>query len=267
MSSVDNVEINEQQMFNFLDQIGSSADFVLFPEASLYIRISDQAVTQPTMKGLDIKDPVFDRFAQFSKENSIYIHLGSVPLKGEKGKFFNATILFTPQGEKVVPYHKIHLFDVSIKGQKQMRESDQFTHGTSPSIYMLEDWKIGFSICYDLRFSELYYFYALNQVDLITVPSAFLVPTGKAHWEVLLRARAIETQSFVLAAAQAGVHQSQISGATRESYGHSMIIDPWGRVIAQLESGQGIIYGELDFQLINEIRSQIPIKDHRRLHL
>jgi predicted amidohydrolase len=163
-------------------------------------------------------------------------------------------------GYRVLPFKsgKAFLADLTSESWK---ESSSITAGDSPStVDISEDWKVGLSICYDLRFPELYRNYSEQGCNIMTVPAAFTVPTGKAHWETLLRARAIENQSYVLAAGQTGKHQDG-----RQTYGHSMIIDPWGKVLAQAEAEVGLIVTELSLAKINDIRTRIPALKHRRL--
>ncbi|MEO0337565.1 MAG: nitrilase-related carbon-nitrogen hydrolase [Pseudomonadota bacterium] len=164
-----------------------------------------------------------------------------------------------------MPYSKIHLFDVDVEGQKPIRESDDFVAGTAPKIIEIEGWRIGLSICYDIRFSELYLHYVKSGVDLIAIPAAFLPPTGEAHWEVLQRARAIEAQCFVVSSAQSGEHQSVRSGAKRVSYGHGLAVDPWGRVLLNMGTEVGAEQMVLSRSLLSRVRGQIPMGSHRKL--
>ena len=160
---------------------------------------------------------------------------------------------------------KPYLFDVDVVGAPQARESAAFSYGAKAQVITLNGWKIGLSICYDLRFSELYSKYAQKNVDVILVPSAFLVPTGKAHWHSLLRARAIESQAFIVAAAQSGDHQNA-NAQHRYTYGHSLVVDPWGVVLKDLETpGADLAVVELDSAQLKKVREQIPMAKHRRL--
>jgi predicted amidohydrolase len=188
----------------------------------------------------------------------------TTPLKlGDK--FSNSTVFLNPNVDPHVVYSKIHLFDVDVEGAPPVRESDHFVNGSGPALIDFRGWKLGLSICYDLRFPELYLNYA-QKADLILVPSAFLVPTGEAHWHVLLRARAIESQCYVAAPAQSGEHVSHLdSGQVRKTYGHSLIVDPWGRALEEMASGLDIRTVELSRTPIEKARRQIPMKAHRRL--
>ncbi|MEK6773228.1 MAG: carbon-nitrogen hydrolase family protein [Bdellovibrionota bacterium] len=260
MTSVDDVAKNFSQIIHILDQLSTTVDIVSFPENCLYMRIKEGEQI-PFFK---LSDPIFYELGLEAKKRSCVLHLGSVPVELDEGKF-NCSVLIDSEGKSTATYQKIHLFDIQLNEQKPIRESDVFHYGSQPSILKLNDWKMGQSICYDLRFSELYRCYALREVDLIFVPSAFLVTTGQAHWETLLRARAIESQAYVIASAQSGMHQSVKTASFRETYGHAMAIDPWGQVLTRLDTSPSVQILTLNKQRIAEVRQQIPMKDHRRL--
>jgi deaminated glutathione amidase len=244
-------------------------DLVCFPENALYLRLNEGE----SIPGIEVSDPVVREISRWARAAGAVVHVGSVPLK-RGDRLFNSSLVLSADGAVHDNYQKIHLFDVDVEGHKSMRESDVFAHGSDPSVFHVKGWKIGSTICYDLRFSELFLHYAKLEVDAILIPAAFLVPTGKAHWEVLTRARAIECQAYVLAAAQGGTHHGA-KGGTRETHGHSVIIDPWGVVLAEadLVQGQGsngpqkpqVLRAELSQDRIARVRAQIPMKNHRRL--
>ncbi len=196
-----------------------------------------------------------------ARRHQLTIVGGSLLLAGEDQRLRNCCTVYSPDGELIATYDKIHLFDSNLPDRKY-RESEQVTAGTSPQIVPVGEWCIGLSICYDLRFPELFRYYATQGVDLLTVPSAFAVPTGTIHWDVLLRARAIENQAYVLAPAQIGTHPGG-----RNTYGHSMIIDPWGIVVAQAKNismdGE-LIIADLSRERLDEVRQQLPALQHRR---
>lgn len=176
------------------------------------------------------------------------------------GRVRPACMVYDPQGRLVARYDKMHLFDVQVEDrQAQYSESRSFEPGDDAVCVQTPLGCIGLSICYDLRFPELYRRLLEQGAQLLTVPSAFTKVTGEAHWEVLLRARAIENQCYVLAANQGGVHN-----ATRETWGHSMIVDPWGRVLACVETGPGVAVAELDLEALAALRARMPIQSHRR---
>ena len=261
MQSIDDVQANLRQIKSLLDDVPpqKTSALVCLPENALYMRI----IEGEKIQGLELSDPCFLELKKIAQEKNLVLHIGSAPLKqGEK--LVNSSVLIWPIGRIEASYQKIHLFDIDLAGQAPIRESDVFNHGEIPRLFNLGDWKWGQTICYDLRFAELFSYYAKEQIDGLLVPAAFLAKTGEAHWHVLLRARAIESQCFVVAAAQAGVHRTP--GGQRETYGHSLVIDPWGRVLAE---GSGDhpekLEVELDLGEINKVRQQIPMAAHRRL--
>jgi nitrilase len=181
---------------------------------------------------------------------------GSLLLEGQQGKLRNACPVYDQSGRCLGVYDKLHLFDVDLPDGRY-HESAQIEAGELPLVVQLEQWRLGVSICYDLRFPELYRYYRAQGCTLLSIPSAFTVPTGQAHWEVLLRARAIENQAYVLAPAQIGSHPGG-----RQTYGHSMIIDPWGKVLAQAanrsDTTDELIIAELELESLHEIRNKMP---------
>ncbi len=259
LTSSDSIAANFNKIKNIV--IGSQTEkpaIIFFPENSLFFRVGSAAVVQ----AVGLEDQIVQDLAALAKDFGVALHLTTAVR--EQGKVFNASIMIDVSGDTSIAYKKMHLFDIELTGQKAIRESDTFLHGATPSVTTFSGFKIGHSICYDLRFSELYSRYAKAGVDLIVVPSAFLVKTGLAHWEVLLRARAIESQCYVIASAQAGVHRSTFDNQTRETFGHSMVVDPWGNIVAKIESGEGIFYAELSHDEIAKVRKQIPMNSHRR---
>lgn len=262
MTSIDDVDTNFMQMESLLEGIFEKhpARLVTFPENCLYMRLTEGE----KIPGFEPSHDIFARFADMAKHYNTYLHLGSVPLLLD-GHLYNSSILITPQGQVQPTYQKMHLFDIQLDGQKAIRESDAFRHGQKPNILEVDGWRVGETICYDVRFAELFSQYARKEVDLILVPAAFLVKTGEAHWNILLRARAIESQSYVVASAQGGTHRGT-KGGTRETYGHALAIDPWGAVLGEVsQHGPGFVVATLTREKIEKVRSQIPMKFHRRL--
>jgi len=184
---------------------------------------------------------------------------GTTLLKGKSGRLRNACPVFLSSGELACIYDKMHLFDVEL-AEETHTESAMVEAGSQPVMTGEGDWKLGLSVCYDLRFPELYRHYRREGCNILTVPAAFTVPTGKAHWEVLLRARAIENQCYVLAAGQCGEHPGG-----RRTWGHSMIVDAWGCVVAELGEQEGIVTAELSLDSLDEIRRRMPVQQHRRM--
>jgi len=177
------------------------------------------------------------------------------------GRVRPASLVFDRQGGIIARYDKMHLFDVEVSDkQARYAESDSFEAGDDVVVVDTAVGRLGLSICYDIRFPELYRRLFTERVEMVTVPAAFTRVTGEAHWEVLLRARAIENQCYVIGAGQGGVHNER-----RETFGHSMIIDPWGRVLDVLNSGEGIVVADIDLSALHELRRKMPVFSHRRL--
>jgi predicted amidohydrolase len=191
---------------------------------------------------------------ELARELGMFVHVGSLPIPLDDGRFANRSVLFGPDGGQVATYDKIHLFDADIAGLNAYRESATYKGGDRAVTAPVGEFTLGFSICYDMRFPRLYNGLANAGANLIAVPAAFTVPTGQAHWHVLLRARAIETGSYVIAAAQGGSHANG-----RSTYGHSLIIDPWGKVIAELDHDEpGVLVADIDPAAVTEARSRVP---------
>ena len=206
--------------------------------------------------------PIQEELAAIAKDSGIYLIAGTIPLEAkDPNKVLNTTLVFSPDGQRIGRYDKIHLFGFQTSTERY-QESETIEAGEQPGIVKITindtEWSFGLSICYDLRFPELYR--ALGQVDCHIIPAAFTYTTGKDHWEILLRARAIENQCYVLASAQGGIHQNQ-----RRTWGNTMLIDPWGEVLTTLPEGEGFISGVLSKDKLNEVRSKLPALAHRKL--
>jgi nitrilase len=198
-----------------------------------------------------------------ARTHKVWIHAGSMieRVAGDGARACNTTIVFNRDGREVARYRKIHLFDVIAPDGHPYRESATVQPGDDVVLYDLEGLTVGCTICYDLRFSELFLALARGGADVIVVPAAFTMLTGKDHWEVLLRARAIETQTYVLAAGQCGSYDA--GGTVRQTYGHSLVCDPWGHVIARASDGVGFVTARIEPAEIARVRSLIPMADHR----
>jgi nitrilase len=202
--------------------------------------------------------PIQEFLTDAARRHGIWLIGGSLPLVSNvPGRVSNTCLTFDPRGARVARYDKIHLFGFQHGGERY-DESAAIAPGRSPVGFTAPFGRVGLSICYDLRFPEL--FRALGPIDLLVLPAAFTEVTGRAHWEILLRARAIENQCYVLASAQGGVHENR-----RETHGDSMLIDPWGEVIARRGKGAGVVIGELDHARIAEVRESLPALGHRVL--
>jgi predicted amidohydrolase len=206
-----------------------------------------------------LEGPSSQAFAAAARRHGIWLLAGSLNERSDReGKAYNTSQLFSPQGERAAVYRKIHLFDVDIAAGSY-RESDAVQPGETPVLARVGDHLLGMSICYDLRFPELYRALAVAGAEILAVPAAFTSFTGKDHWEVLLRARAIENQCFVVAAGQWGSHPPG-----RSCYGRSMIINPWGTIIAQAADGEGVVVADLDLASLRKIRAEVPSLANRR---
>lgn len=206
--------------------------------------------------------PIQERLAAMATDNQICLVAGTIPLEAaEANKVLNSTLVFNPQGEQIARYDKMHLFGFQSHSERY-EESETISAGITPTHFSITvrdvEWRFGLSICYDLRFPELYR--ALGELDCHIIPAAFTYTTGKVHWEILLRARAIENQCYVLASAQGGLHLNQ-----RRTWGNSMLIDPWGDILTSLPEGEGVITGLLSKDKLNKVRSQLPALKHRKL--
>jgi predicted amidohydrolase len=205
--------------------------------------------------------PTLSKMAQLAKELRITLLAGSVlEPNAPGGRLFNSSTLFGPDGARIAVYRKMHLFDVDVGDGATYQESAAVAPGTEVVSGITELGRVGLSVCYDLRFPELYRKLASEGATLLTVPAAFTLMTGKDHWEVLLRARAIENQSYVIAPAQWGRH-----GEKRVTYGNALIVDPWGLVIARASDGEGLAMGTYDSAIVERIRTSLPALKHRRI--
>lgn len=247
----------------------SGANLIALPENFAFM--GDEI--QKQQKGAEISERVLDDIPKWSKEFSVPIVAGGFPVLASNGKVYNRSIICDPSGEIVASYDKIHLFDVTLSSDETYRESDTVEAGElKPIVSTLSsdqfgintqkpfNVNLGMTICYDLRFPELYRKLANLGAEIIFVPAAFTQPTGEAHWEVLLRARAIENSLFVVAPAQTGAH-----GSKRKTHGHAMIIDPWGNILSDAGREPGFAMATIDLIQLSEVRQKLPSIHHRVL--
>jgi predicted amidohydrolase len=204
------------------------------------------------------QDPVLAALQEVARDKGIHVHIGSIAVK-EGDKVANRAFLIDTDGEIVASYDKIHLYDVDLPNGESWRESATYTGGSFAVAAPLPWGLLGMTICYDVRFAALYKALAENGASFLSAPAAFTKQTGEAHWHVLHRARAIETGSFMISAAQGGLHEDG-----RETFGHSIIIDPWGRVLAEAGTEPGVILAEIDTALVTEVRGRIPTLKNAR---
>ncbi|MCC2612196.1 carbon-nitrogen hydrolase family protein [Neorhizobium sp. Rsf11] len=202
----------------------------------------------------ETNDIIVSTARNLAGELGIHLHIGSTAIARDDGKIANRALLFAPGGRLVATYDKIHMFDVDLDNGESWRESSAYEPGVAARVADLPFGRLGFAICYDVRFPQLFRAEALVGAEILTVPAAFTRQTGEAHWEILLRARAIENGAFVIAAAQAGVHEDG-----RETFGHSMIVDPWGKVLASAGgTGEAVVLAEIDIDAVKAARVKIP---------
>jgi predicted amidohydrolase len=238
------------------------AEIACLPENFSFIGLKDADKLQ--VAEADGAGPVQDFLSKTARELKLWILGGSTPLKGDSDRrVANTSLLYDGAGKRVARYDKIHLFDVTVPGRNERYlESKHVTPGESVVVADTPVGRLGLSVCYDMRFPELYRALVSRGAEWLAMPAAFTVPTGLAHWETLLRARAIENLCYVVAPAQVGTHTSG-----RETYGDTLIVDYWGKVLARLAQGAGVITAEFDLTLEAETRARFPALENRRLEL
>ena len=240
-------------------------DMVVFPEVFAFMGSSvadKRAAAEELPEAGGDGGAAYETLREIAREHGVFVHGGSFVEK-DGDRYFNTTIAFDREGAELARYRKIHLFDVTTPDGRSYRESDTFGAGREVVIYKAGDVTIGCSICYDLRFAELYRALAEAGADVMMVPAAFTLQTGKDHWEVLLRARAIETETYVVAAAQTGTYFE--GNDERASWGHTMIVNPWGHILAQAGEGTGHASADIDLDYLKQVRARIPVANHRVL--
>ncbi len=240
-------------------------DMVVLPEVFAFMGASvaeKRAAAEELPVAGQSGGAAYESLREMARSHGVFVHGGSF-VERDGDAYYNTTLAFDRTGAELARYRKIHLFDVTTPDGRSYRESDTFGAGQAVVTYRADAATIGCSICYDLRFAELYRALAEAGADVIMVPAAFTLQTGKDHWEVLLRARAIETQTYIVAAAQTG---SYFEGSDeRVSWGHSMIVNPWGHLIAQAGEGIGHASAALDLDYLSTVRARIPVARHRVL--
>ncbi|CAM2991297.1 carbon-nitrogen hydrolase family protein [Legionella worsleiensis] len=259
MVSSPRIDENLQQVEHFMLQARNErAELVVLPENFAFMGLKE------TDK-LDLAEtygdgPIQHKISKLAKKNGLWVVAGTIPVKGMTSKVRSSCIVYDDQGQHVARYDKIHLFDVRVSEHEAHQESLTVERGHNLVVVETPVGKIGLSVCYDLRFPELYQQLAAKGAELFTIPSAFTEVTGLAHWEVLLRARAIENLCYVVAPNQGGVHENG-----RTTYGHSMVIEPWGKILAQKQVGSGMITADIDLQRLDQLRKQFPCMEHHVL--
>lgn len=233
------------------------ADYVQTPEVTNIIQQNRKALFELLANEED--DRSLKAYRELARELKIYLHIGSLAVRANPERAANRSFLIAPDGNILASYDKIHMFDIELDGGESYRESANYQPGETAVISDLPWGRIGLTICYDVRFPALYRALAEAGASFITVPSAFTVRTGEAHWSTLLRARAIENGCFIFAAAQAGKHESG-----RETYGHSLIVDPWGEILAEGGTEPGVVLAKIDPAKVLSVRKSIPSLQHGR---
>ena len=264
LNSSDDPVQNRDQLLEFLGQASENgAQIALTPEVTNCVSASK--TQQNSVLQTESEDLTLAAVREFAAASKIWVQIGSLALKTDDpdGRFANRSFLISPSGEIVAKYDKIHMFDVQVSETETYRESAGYRPGTESILAEISLGNIGMTICYDVRFPDLYRRLAGAGAEILTVPSAFSAVTGKAHWETLLRARAIENGCYVLAAAQTGIHPCS-RGKQRETYGHSLVVDPWGRVILDAGTEPGVHFVDLDLSNVTKARGRVPSLKHDR---
>src|SRR5690349_14581497 len=260
MTSGPDVAANLQQARELLTQARDrGAALAALPENFAFMGLKD--ADKRAIGEADGSGPIQDFMAATARDLGLWIVAGTMPITAPDGRVSAASLVFDASGKRVARYDKIHLFDVDIPGKAEVyRESAHVAPGREPVVVDTPVGRLGLSVCYDMRFPELFRRLSAAGAQIITVPSAFTAPTGRAHWETLLRARAIENLCYVIAPAQSGFHPNG-----RETYGDSMIVDYWGRVAQRLPRGRGCITAQIDLERQAEVRQSFPALQHRVL--
>lgn len=262
LNSSDDPTDNLNTVSEYFDEaVAGGADFILTPEVTNCL--STSRTRQKEVLSHQKDDPVLAGLQAKAKAAHKWCLIGSLALKTDDpdGRFANRSFLITPDGEIAAWYDKVHMFDVTVSETETYRESDGYRPGDRVALADTPFANVGLTVCYDIRFPALYRILAQAGAEIITVPSAFSPVTGAAHWETLLRARAIETGSIVLAPAQTGAH-TMTRGRARSTYGHSLAIGPWGEILADSCTEPGVIYVDLPLDAVKEARSRIPSWRH-----
>ncbi len=258
LRSGDNIEENLHVAVELIREAkAKGARFVATPENTALMAPDGGAKLQMSYR--EAADPALPVLAELANELKIWLLVGSLAIKVSDAKTANRSFLLGPDGKIIARYDKIHLFDVNLPSGETYRESNTVEAGREAVIAKLPWTKIGLTVCYDLRFPHLYRTLAKAGAEILAVPSAFTETTGKAHWHVLLKARAIENTCFVMAPAQGGLHANG-----RRTYGHSLIVGPWGEILAEGDTDPGVILADLDLGEIAEVRSRLPSLEHDR---
>jgi predicted amidohydrolase len=252
-------EENARDLINAIDQAASGGAVMLFTPEMSGLLDRDRSRAEAHLSD-EAADKVLAAVRAEAKRRGLWIHLGSLALRGGPGgRLVNRAFVLDDQGGIRARYDKIHLFDVDLPTGESWRESAAYAPGAQPVVVDTPVGRLGLSICYDIRFPDLYRSLTDAGAIILAVPAAFTVPTGEAHWHILLRARAIEAGVFVVAAAQAGLHADG-----RETFGHSLVVDPWGTILLDMGTEQGVGFADIELARVADVRRRLPAIEHRR---
>ncbi len=258
MNVVKDKSENIDHALNMIREAARNADLIILPEmwncpyeTHLFPEYAEERNNSPTLNAI----------SKAAKKENVYIVAGSIPEKAH-GKIYNSSFFFNPLGEVIGVHRKIHLFDIDVAGEISFKESETLTAGDEITVIPTELGKIGICICYDLRFSELLRLMTLEGAELIIVPGAFNLTTGPAHWKPLIQVRAVDNQIFM-----AAVSPARNNNSSYVAYGHSIVVDPWGTVLKEAGTNEGIIYAPIDRPKVEKIRSELPLLLNRRTDL
>ncbi len=275
MTSVDNPQTNLQIIKKGIEKLSPDTRLLCLPENSLYLNL--ELTPLPKERAFGLHSPEIKELQNLAKSKKLFIHLGGIPWL-INGQVFNEALLITNLGEVVETYEKIHLFDVLLGPEVRVCESNSYTKGNRLCVFTIDGWKFATCICYDLRFPEIFIHYMeQEQVDVFVVPAAFTVKTGEIHWKPLLQARAIETQSYILAPAQVGYHRDLSQKKLRKSWGQSLAINPWGKVLKETANYKKFLDSrslehepisiEMKTTEMTNYRESVPISSHRHFKM
>jgi predicted amidohydrolase len=259
MSSQDRVHDNLARAEQLVGEaVERGAGLVCLPEGFAYLGKETGRRELAEVRGAD--GTIQSAVSSWARRHGVHVLAGGLPIVSpDASRPYNASLLFGPSGTLLAAYDKVHIFDVALDDGTVLSESVATTAGSDIVVVDGPGARLGLSICYDLRFPEVFQQQRARGAEVCVLTAAFTETTGQAHWHVLLRARAIETQCFVVAAAQVGAH-----GPSRRTFGHSLVVDPWGRLLAELEVGEGVVIAELDLDVLHSVRRQMPVWEHRR---
>ncbi len=260
MTSSTDMQVNIDTMVSAIQEASENRTQIYFaPEMALYLDKDRNRAQQNIMR--EDSHPALIQIQNAAKQNNIIVHIGSLPIAVDgDAPYVNRSYIIDCDGAIIAHYDKIHLFDVTLSTGESWCESNAYNAGEQAVIADIGLTKIGMSICYDLRFAALFTILSEAGAQITAVPAAFTIPTGEAHWHILMQARAIENTMFIVAAAQCGQHADG-----RRTYGHSLVVDPWGEILLDMGQDIGLGYADIDLDRITEVRNQLPVSEHRRV--